>query len=224
MLSRLPIYLLEAKDQHLLASTFLRFAEYYENPHFRGKIFNLEEFIAWHTKTYGEFNYFEKWGGFNIPSLTLRPFRQRRFNPLSKDEKRFLALWKKIPEPFYIIGVIDKKINLNVIKHEVVHALFYLNAKYRKAVLAKLLKLKTNNMKDVLRRTGYHTAVHNDETNAYAIACSRSLVKFGLKMNSFRPIEKEMRNLFEKFFDWDIVTAKKDKVLDLVHRIPFRIK
>jgi len=223
MLSNLPIYLLEAESRHLLASTFLRFSEHYENPRFRGKVFNLEEYVAWHIGVYGEFNYFKEWNGFNIPSHTLKPFKQRKFNPLTKNEKRFLALWKNVPEPFYIIGVVDKKLDLRVIKHEIVHALFYLNAGYKKAVLAKLTTLKTDNMRQALKRVGYHSAVHNDETNAYAIACSEYLVKYGLKKASFRPVQREMRDLFEKFFGWNMVTAKKDRVLNLVHRVSFKI-
>ena len=95
------IFHISFSTQHELASTFLRFQEYYESPKFRGKIFSFYEYKKWYTanspkgKKTGKFTYYKDWGGFNIPSYVLKPFYQGKFNPLSNKEKKFLRAFKK---------------------------------------------------------------------------------------------------------------------------------
>ena len=52
-----------------LCMSFLRLQEYYESPEFKGRFFELEEYMDWWQKNTGrgEFNYPNCWSGFNLP-------------------------------------------------------------------------------------------------------------------------------------------------------------
>jgi len=111
------IFLLIFKKQEMLASTFLRFQEYYESPKFKGRIFRLEEYKKWYIKNSpqgqqtGKFTYYSDWNGFNIPSVVLKPFYEGKFNPLSQSEKELLKMFQNKKEKFYIIGIHREKKN-----------------------------------------------------------------------------------------------------------------
>ena len=213
------IFLVEAASQYLLASTFLRFSEFSENIFFRNRSFTLEEFMDWYAGKFGNFSYYEDWNGFNIPSKVLRPFLKGNFDPLSKKEKRFLDLWNGVPEPFYIIGVQAGKTDLPTLKHEVIHGLFNTDHEYRKLVEKELSAIDCFHA--ALENAAYHESVWTDETNAYAICGAAGLVEHGLNMSLVLPVQKMARKLFRENFGWDIVNASMNKVLGLVHRIPF---
>src|SRR3989344_7037797 len=131
------VYLLDFKNQHDISSTFIRFQEYYESPEFKGKIFTLKEYKKWYRKWKGKFSYYSDWSGFNIPSKTLKPFYDGKFDPLSKEEEKLLSLFKKEKGDFYIIGVFGN-LKTSAFRHEVAHGLFYTNKEYRRKVLRTL--------------------------------------------------------------------------------------
>ena len=56
------VFHLAFPSRYLLTSTFLRFQEHYESPHFRGKIFTREEFEDWYCGN--------QRGGFNFAQNT----------------------------------------------------------------------------------------------------------------------------------------------------------
>lgn len=139
------IHLLTFDSQQNIASTFCRFQEHYESPNFREKIFSLEEFQKWYIQNSpngrktGDFTYYSDWNGFNIPSSTLQPFYDGRFNPLSDAEKRILDMFENETGVFYIIGIHKgtEKID-QLLRHETAHGLFYTNDDYRTQVLSLL--------------------------------------------------------------------------------------
>lgn len=168
------IYMLEYKDNNDLASSFLRFQEYYESPKFQGRIFTLGQYKAWYIKKFGKFSYYEDWDGFDIPGHVLKPFYQGKFNPLTKKEKEILQIFRAIKTPFYIIGVSLKK-NLHLfkeeIKHELAHAMFYVDAAYKREVLSLLKKHNVSLIKEAIEKNiDYASRVVDDEMQAYIIA------------------------------------------------------
>ncbi|MEK7603493.1 MAG: ABC transporter ATP-binding protein [Patescibacteria group bacterium] len=215
------IFLVEAASQYLLASTFLRFSEFSENIFFRDKLFTLEEFADWYADKFGKFSYYEDWTGFNIPSRILEPFLRGDFDPLNRKERRFLDIWNCVPKPFYIIGVQAGKIDLPTLKHEIIHGLFNTNHEYKSIVEKELADMNCNNIHAALENATYHKSVWIDETNAYAICGASGLIEDGLNLSSFLPVKKIARKVFRNFFGFDMVNASMDKVLGLVHRIPF---
>jgi len=196
------IHLLTFKTQLELASTFLRFQEHYESPYFRGKFFSLEEFKDWYTRTSpkgiktGKFTYYSDWAGFNIPSNTLQPFYEGRFDPLSDQEQQLLDLFSAERGAFYIIGIhSETKYTEQLLQHEIAHALFYTNDDYRAEVLQIISKYDTEDIREELR-IGYHEESLTDEVHAYSIDSERNLEShIPAKMST------ELRKVFRKYLE-----------------------
>jgi hypothetical protein len=193
------IHLLVFDTQLDLTSTFLRFQEHYESPKFRGKIFSLDTFKRWYIqnspegKKKKEFTYYTDWNGFNIPSYILKPFYSGKFDPISKQERQFLEIFKDEPEPFYIIGIHKEIKNLSAfIKHEIAHGLFYTDKTYKSEVLAVLSRFDIEPLKAELRsKAGYHERVLEDECHAYSIDSIKKLKT---------PVPKELSNKLKQIY------------------------
>jgi hypothetical protein len=188
------IYLLKFDNQLDLTSTFLRFSEFYESPEFRNKIFTLEEYKKWYTQIKGKFSYYEDWCGFNIPSNILTPFYEGKFNPLTAKEKQLLELFNKEKGDFYIIGN-HKEDKSDSIKHEIAHALFYINSVYHNSVIELLKGFDLTNPKKELIKEGYTNEVLDDEVQAYAVDDSGEM-----NIPIQDELKHEIKDLFLKFY------------------------
>lgn len=162
------IFLLTFENQYEITSTLLRFQEYYESPKFQNKIFTLNEYKKWYTKQKGKFSYYSDWNGFNFPSSILKPFYDKKFNPLSDKEKKILKIFESNKEKYYVIGVHKKyPASKYLLRHETAHALFYLDPIYKKATLKLIKSINHKKLKNKLRKTdGYSKDVLNDEIQA----------------------------------------------------------
>lgn len=158
--------LVSADSNRELAETMMRFQEYYESPGWQGKIFTRGQFLSWYSEKYGS-SYFEDWSGFNFPSNVLEPFKKGLFDPLTKKEKKILNYLKYRTDDFYIIGANNNK----VLKHELCHALYYTNKKYKSEVevLLKNNKSKIKQLIKYLLEMGYCENVLFDEVQAYIL-------------------------------------------------------
>ncbi len=200
------IFHLNFLTQKGLTSTFLRFQEFYESPEFKGKIFTLEEYKSWYIanskkgKETGEFTYYTDWSGFNIPSKILEPFYDGKFDPLSREEKGLLDLFKsKRNSRFYVIGTFGG--SKKSLMHEIAHGLFYLNLDHRskiKHLLNKIPSKEKNKINKILSESGgYHEDVWDDETQAHLIWSLEKLKKQGLEVS---PKLMEIRKKFISVF------------------------
>ena len=156
-----------ADSQEELGLTFMRFQEHYESTssEFRGKIFTLGQLKRWYSETHGANNYHTTWIGFNFPSKVLIPFREGLFDPLTVEEQRLLDLFKYRSDNFYIIGAQ----NNSTLRHELSHALYASNPKYRDEINKFLSKNKSKlkqTVKYILGK-GYCEDVLYDEIQAY---------------------------------------------------------
>jgi hypothetical protein len=199
------VYHLHFSKQSKLASTFLRFQEYYESPKFKDQVFTREEFEEWYKQEHGSFSYLSDWSGFNLPASVFVPFFQGKFDPLSDEETALMACFKEKlqrepPEQFYVIGTYGSRgfVDANTLKHEMAHALFYLNEHY----MNKVLELLANEDLEPLRKrtleVGYHEAVVLDEINAYLVSdleFFRSKVK---DMTKYSKLVGELKGLFNE--------------------------
>lgn len=156
-----------ADSQDELGLTFMRFQEHYEspNPDFKSKIFTQGQLKRWYSETYGSNSYHSHWVGFNFPSSVLTPFKDGLFDPLTSEEKRLLDLFKYRQDKFYIIGAQ----NNNVLRHELSHALYASNPKYKEAIDKFVIRNKNKLKKTIqyLSDKGYCKDVINDELQAY---------------------------------------------------------
>jgi hypothetical protein len=187
------IYLISFDDSENMCKTLLRFAEHYESPKFRNKIFTLKEFKAWYKTTRnGKFTYYKDWAGFNVPSYVFTPFKQKKFSHLTQKEKLFLNLIHNLKEPFYII--VAKKNSSITIQHEMAHALFYLNKKYRSKAIKILSTYDMKEINEELLSNGYCKEVLLDEANAYASGGCEWLIKAP-------NLSKKLKALFNKYIN-----------------------
>lgn len=205
------VFHINFSSRYELTSTFLRFQEHFESPEFMGKMFTLNEYKKWYIpnspkgKKTGKFTYFSDWGGFNIPSIILKPFYEGEFNPLSRKEKKLLNLFKhKKGKKFYIIGTFGN-LKIHTLKHEIAHGLFYTNEEYKKEVLGILKKIDKelrNKINNFLSNSGgYHHSVWLDETHAYLISDYEKLKKAGINIPSLLKFSKELNKIFKKYYN-----------------------
>jgi len=214
MADKYPIYHLSFPNQYLLAATFLRFQEHYESPKFRGRIFDWEEFMDWYAGQKGEFSYLEDWGGFNLPSTVLEPFRSGSFDPLTRKEQALLELVRGLPEPFYVIGTIGG--SSEAVAHEIVHGLYYVRPDYRQAVVACLAAHDTRRLRRCLAKIGYHKAVFDDEINAYVLTGLTD----DMRGPATQRLKRALRRVFADHFGFDPGTkAGERRLAASVHRL-----
>jgi len=187
------IHYIEFDNQLAVTSTLLRFQEHYECPNFAGRIFSLDEFKKWYTEDRGSFSYHTDWNGFNFPSHILKPFKEGKFDPLSKEEQAVLDMLEQHEGKFYVIAT-HKEASTKTFDHEIAHALFYLHEDYRTEVLNILSKYDTVGLREELKEMGYAQHVMDDEVHAYALSGSKKIsYRFPLEM------KQQLETLFRKF-------------------------
>ena len=197
------ITLLLFDEQRQLASTFMRFQEHYESPHFRGEVFTREEFKAWYQEQNDAFTYFEDWNGFNIPSNAIKPFYDGRFDPLTENEQGFLNEFKDAKPPFYVIGTHRQTNNMtDYLKHETAHGLFHTDRSYREDARNVVSRHNTSPIEEELLSTsGYHPDVIEDEVHAYSIASHEKLdARFP------EPLRTKMQSIYDEYSEKHNVT------------------
>jgi hypothetical protein len=179
------IYLLSFKDQYNMCMHFLRLQEFYEspNPKFRGKVFDIFEFMEWYSKEYGKgsFTYPKDWGGFNVPSevfdeldilwsdiQTKTIYDYEMYQVYRDITLDIINAGKSYEVDFYLIGILDK--DAATFDHEMAHALFYIEPEYKKAMnklLKNLDKKLYEKITKYLTSIGYSSTVFHDEAQAY---------------------------------------------------------
>lgn len=178
-----------------LARMFCRFQEHYESPEFKGKAFTLGQFREWYSASKGAWTYYQDWTGFNFPSSILDPFERGLFDPLTRAEYRLLDVLKSIPKPFYVIGTSPES-ESDVLAHEMLHALYFINPKYRDAINALFdvtYPPLLSPLRNHLRELGYHEDVIVDEMQAY-LGASEEYLKEN-KVEYSRQVAERVREI-----------------------------
>jgi len=169
-----------ADSQKELGETFIRFQEHYESPNkkFRNKIFTLGDVKNYYSIMYGADLYSELWIGFNFPSYVLLPFKQGLFDALTPQEKELLGLLKYRNDNYYIIGAQ----NNSTLRHELCHAMYGYNKKYKEEIDNFIKKYHKNFSKilQYIQKKGYEKSVLNDELQAYVTDNEDDFIKNNL--------------------------------------------
>lgn len=192
------------------AMLFMRVQEFYEsdNPRFRGKSFNLNDFMGWWSPKV----YWEDWGGFNVPlKVAIKCYSTLKPQHITEHDVNFMQLLIKIIaqtresnlKDAYIIGT--DSIKGNTFKHELAHAFYHLYPDYRKRADAltsviprKIYKIYKNNLKE----SGYRHPVIKDEIQAYLVTKDAHAMPFsnGVNQNITKDLHKLFSNQLNRFF------------------------
>jgi hypothetical protein len=179
------VYRMHFKCRYDLNMTFLRYQEFYESPNgkFYGSKFTIVEYMEWYTKEHDPddrtFTYPKDWSGFNIPVPVIKSVHDKGIDDPNHYDRLMMRIYKRIvkecgDDNAYLIGTYENKDNkkesTSTLRHELAHALYSINAKYKAAVdeaLDAMPKGLWKEMTAVLRHEGYNAGVFHDELQAY---------------------------------------------------------
>jgi hypothetical protein len=222
------VFAVTIKDDYTRAMTFLRVQEYYEspNPDFRGKHFNIWDYIEWYSRTKkGSFTYASDWSGFNIPLPVAwecyegKENRNPRkgFNGVRSMPDTWKSKWDKVmcdiiwivqsrmfnknyrrDYKAYIIGA--KDMEGDTFQHEVCHGLYYTDKKYKQLMdeITDAIPLEYKmKFRNNLIKMGYTDGVVYDEIQAY-MCFGWDYVKFnkGVPKSECKKFHKEYLKVF----------------------------
>ena len=122
------------------------------------------------------------------------PSTTGEFDPLSEKEKQLLRLFKGLRGRFYVIAVFDAEKG-HSLKHELAHALYFIDDEYKNAVDAAMRGYDTSALARKLAKEGYARKVIRDEKQAYIVAPSGEL---GAVSNRLKPLRRKLRALFRQ--------------------------
>ena len=160
-------------DQETLAKKFMRLQEFYESalPGFRGRHFTREEFKKAYAKDRGipRFTYYTDWAGFNVPGRVVNKF-MKVFTPDPVECNLLKLIDENKPSRgrYYVIGTYHSD-HPSTIEHELSHAFWELDSKYRSNAERLITSLPLDfygRMIEVLREV-YCQEVLDDEVTAY---------------------------------------------------------
>jgi hypothetical protein len=139
------------------------------------------------------------WAGHNIPYYGMKPFIYGDFDPLSPEEQFLVNLVRYRTDNYYIIGT-NNETRDTVYNHELAHAFYGTNKKYRDKVdslIGAYSNKELKSMKDLLKKLGYHEDVFVDEIHAY-VGTDYEYVEEKWKATYPEKLQKDLTTLFEK--------------------------
>ena len=207
------VFAVIVKDHYHRAMLFLRVQEFYEspNPEFRGKNFNIWDYIEWYSRRNNDvFTYTYDWGGFNIPLKTAWDcYEKLKENESPYDEvmddiirtiemtmfnKKNTRNWNG-----YIIGADSTE--SDTFEHEICHGLYATNKQYKElvdeitiAIPFKEYQIFRKNLLDM----GYNGIVIDDEIQAY-LTTNYDYSKFSKGVS--RKLCKELHKQYKQIFN-----------------------
>jgi len=188
-----------------LNRSMIRLQEFYESPFddIRGKYFTVEKYKASFKKHNNTkvFKYWDVWTGDNIPGHIIRTFyevySEHKLNDFELQLKSYLTTHHLLnsKKKFYIVACV--KGSAATMPHEIAHAFYYLDKKY-KATMDRYTtqldpKLYAHIQRILLKEYGYMIAVVADEMQAYL-----ATETIGIMLPRWKLKPQDM--------DWDLVT------------------
>jgi len=200
------VLFLEFSNRKDLTTTMFRVQEYYEsnNKKIRNKIFTTEDFIEEYTDARGNIDYFSFWEGFNVPGNIINNFF-KSFE-LTKREINFKKTIEKFldrKKDYYVIATDGDNTTL---KHELAHALYYLNEEYREKVQKIIKSIPASEHKKLinnLNKLQYNDSVHIDEIQAYLATSKKSELvdDFEIDYEKMKKHISSIKKLFKGYLD-----------------------
>jgi len=164
------VYGVKVDDAYDRAMLFCRYQEFYESPfkQIRGKYFTLEEYMRLYTKENKKnfFTYPYDWSGYNIPSNVLEKavnlfYKENPYDEIMNSIEIYCSNSAMDTNDgkrtkWYLIGYGPE--NDSILAHEIAHAFYYTNKKYKVEMdnaVAKIQKNDYNSIKKELIKMGY---------------------------------------------------------------------
>lgn len=155
-----------------MCRAFQRMCHYYEIPGFIGEFKSWEEHDAYYGRHYNNpLAWANMYAGANLPDVVVEAFAGR--DDLNDDEKKIISRTRGINGKHYVIATANNA--LYVRDHEIAHALYYLNSKYKKEVDDLLLKRKDLEPLVKHLKLFYDKKTLLDEIHAYLATYTRYL-------------------------------------------------
>jgi hypothetical protein len=209
------VFAVIVKDHYHRAMLFCRVQEYYEspNPQFRGKNFNIWDYIEWYSREHRDvFTYTFDWGGFNIPLKTAwdcydklkeyeSPYDEVMARIILTIELKMFNKKNTRNWNAYIIGADSTE--SDTFEHEICHGLYATNKEYKELVDEITLTISTDDylkFKNNLIEMGYTDGVIDDEIQAY-LTTNYEYTKFskGVSKKVCKSLHKEYQKVFNKY-------------------------
>ncbi len=178
------------ETQYDLCSAFLRIQEFYESPYpsIQGKHFTMDQYMDIYAKETGAFTYFSDWSGFNVPGNYILEFWEEFYSDMRPKESAIVKMLTPYMRTanFYVIATYGKEVSQDTVKHELAHAYYYLDEKYKTScepLLANLNPKLKAKMTTRLLEMGYTEAVVPDEIQAYLSTSDDGYLKKHFKMS-----------------------------------------
>lgn len=200
------VFVVDIDNTYDLGMIFLRVQEFYEsgNEKFRGQEFTLLSYMDWYAKDYSAeegFTYGGDFSGYNVPSVAIE-----RCYTVNSERTPYDQLLLDIHQTildlgvyrYYLLGVSSTSED-DVLDHELAHALFYLDDKYRETMitLVELLPFKDELFKFLKDEFEYSEGVHVDETQAYmATGLSED---FEERVKEYEPFREPFQKVFAEW-------------------------
>lgn len=212
------VYHIKHSSSRELCMMFLRYSEFYEsiNDSLREKSFFLVEQMGIYTREMNKnssWTYTDDWGGFNIPVNVIKNVHDKGipdhnfYDDLMKGIYGFIKV-DSLGKDAYLIGTASKskKSNSAYLKHELTHAMFYIDVEYRTLVLNEIndLNVKTiQKLVNCMKDQGYPKKVAFDEINAYITTGEDGHFKSVTRLKEIKKLRKNLISLHkERFEKW----------------------
>ena len=192
--------LLQYKTVPDVARSFYRVAEYYDGKHYGGRphMVSLVDFLDRKMDRDGDTDYFKFWDGFNIPDHAFRAWRSS-VGQLTQAEQIMVDAVDRTArgrKKYCVIGVGGK--DPATVRHEMFHARYYLDDKFRSAAKALISANARNpifrSIKTTLIKKLDYEANVDEEAAAYLYTDSQMRLVFGTEakdlVNQFKTLDQ----------------------------------
>lgn len=191
------ILALEFKATIPMTVMFMRFQEFTEGyKTIRSRLMPEGNFLYRYWKKFKNVYYKAGWAGFNIKGSTLDAltgiYGPSKLNELEADLLNIVR--DRFPSDSKYFVIAYTKGDKITRKHEIHHAIFYLNRTYRKKVSAVLESQDLTKATKYLKKLGYYTKdpyIVLDEIHAYALEDNKKTNKaLGLNKKTLKALQK----------------------------------
>jgi hypothetical protein len=183
-----------------LTRAFFRMAEYYEGSLYKGSTPNnidMADFLDNFVDRKGEVDYFQFWDGFNVTDKSFKAWTAKT-EKLAQAEKLVVDVVKQHMKQkrFSIVAVAGN--NADTDRHELFHALYYLNKDYQTQVNQLVTEFQKDPdykiMSKILNSKLDYKKNTDEEIAAYLTAGTQLEMVFGIRPKSW---VKKFRDVFE---------------------------